>query len=448
MSLRPVFFPRCAAAITAAICLSVLSVPSHATDIRKVVSGKGIVAWFVQDKSVPLIAMSFAFRNAGSATDPDGKEGLAEMASGLLDEGAGGMKSQEFQRSLEDIAAQMSFGAGRDSFSGRLRTLSAERGKAFDLLKLALNAPRFDQEPVERVRSQILASLRRSKENPRRISGELWSNTVFPNHPYSKRANGTDKTVAGLTIADLKGFVKKRFSRDRLVIGVVGDISEVELKQRLDSVFGDLPATGPRFEIPDVKAAGAGKTLIVRKPIPQSVVILGQAGIKRNDPDWYKALLVTRVFGGGGLSSRLYEEIREKRGLAYSVYAYLSPMEHSGLIAGGVATQNARAAESIAVIRAEWKKLAEKGITAKELATAKAYLNGSFPLRLGSSRGIANMLVGIQISDLGMNYIKERPAIINAVTLEEANRVARRLFRASDLTVVVVGDPKGLEATP
>lgn len=421
-----------------------IAMPVYAVEIRKVVSEKGIVAWFVPDKSVPLIAMSFAFRNAGSATDPDGKEGLAEMASSLLDEGAGDLKSQDFQRALEDIAAQLSFGAGRDSFSGRLRTLSAERGKAFNLLRLALNAPRFDDKPVERVRSQILASLRQSVENPRRISGQLWSKTVFAGHPYSKLSDGTDKTVAGLTAKDLKSFVHERFSRNRLIIGVVGDISEQELKSRLDSVFGDLPATGPKFDISETIPKGAGKTLIVRKPIPQSVVILGHAGIKRDDPDWYTALLVTRVFGGGGLSSRLYEEIREKRGLAYSVYAYLSPMEHSGLIAGGVATQNARAAESIAVIRAEWKKLAEKGITAKELATAKTYLNGSFPLRLGSSRGIANMLVGIQVSDLGMDYIEKRPSIINAITLKEANRVAGRLFRADDLTVVIVGDPKGI----
>ena len=391
MTLRTLYRGIVPAVALAALSLAVLAAPVQATEIRKIVTGKGIVAWFVPDKSVPLIAFSFAFRNAGSATDPDGKEGLAEMASGLLDEGAGDMESQDFQRALENIAAQMSFSAGRDSFSGRLRTLTAER------------------------------------------------------HPYSKPSDGTEKTVAALTTDDLKSFVRGRFSRDRLVIGVVGDITEQELKTRLDSVFGDLPATGPKFDIAETTPAGSGKTLIVRKQIPQSVIVLGHAGIKRDDPDWYKALLVTRVFGGGGLSSRLYEEVREKRGLAYSVYAYLSPMEHSGLVAAGVATQNARAAESVSVIRAEWKKLSEKGITAKELETAKTYLNGSFPLRLGSSRGIANMLVGIQMSDLGMDYIRKRPSIIDSITLKEANRVARRLFREKDLTVVIVGDPKGME---
>jgi zinc protease len=433
--------------VNAAFAVGVLASANtlHAMDIRKVISDKGIVAWFVPDKSVPLVAMSFAFRNAGSATDPDGKEGLAEMTSSLLDEGAGEMESQAFQRALEDIAAQISFSAGRDTFTGQLRTLTAEREKAFDLLRLALNAPRFDEAPVKRIQSQMLASLRQQVKNPRKISGRLWSETVFPGHPYSKPSDGTEKTVATLTADDLKSFIRDRFSRDRLIIGVVGDISEEELKRRLDSVFGDLPATGRKFAIPETAPAGKGKTLIVRKQIPQSMVILGHAGIKRDDADWYAALLVTRIFGGGGLSSRLFEEIREKRGLAYSVYAYLSPMEHSALLAGGVATQNARAAESLSVFRAEWQKLAETGVTAKELETAKTYMNGSFPLRLGSSRGIAGMLVSIQISDLGMDYIKKRPSLINAISLDEANRVAKRLYKADDLTVVIVGDPEGID---
>ncbi len=433
--------------VIAAVAVGILAPVKtlHAMDIRKVVSDKGIVAWFVPDTSVPLVAMSFAFRNAGSATDPDGKEGLAAMSSALLDEGAGELKSQTFQRALEEIAAQMSFSAGRDTFTGALRTLTAERAKAFDLLRLALNAPRFDDVPVKRIQSQMLASLRQQSKNPRKISGRLWSETVFPGHPYSKPSGGTEKTVATLTADDMKSFIRERFSRDRLIIGVVGDISEEELKQRLDSVFGDLPAQGPKFAIPEIKPAGGGKTLIVRKQIPQSIVVLGHAGLKRADPDWYAALLVTRIFGGGGLSSRLYAEIREKRGLAYSVYAYLSPMEHSALLAGGVATQNARTAESLSVIRAEWRKVAEQGITAKELEIAKTYMNGSFPLRLGSSRGIANMLVGIQISDLGMDYIKQRPSLIDSISLDDANRVAKRLYNADDLTVVIVGDPKGID---
>ena len=438
---------RIGAGIAALLSVLTFAVTVQATEIRKVVSEKGIVAWFVPDQSVPLIAVNFVFRGAGSSTDPDGREGLAEMSSALLDEGAGDIGSADFQRRLEEIAAQMSFSAGRDHYSGRLRTLSAERDQAFDLLRLALSRPRFDEKPVERIRGQLIASLRQNAENPRRISGRAWSETVFSGHPYSRPASGTEKTLAAVSRSDLQAFVEQRFTRNRLVIGVVGDISEAELKQRLDQVFGDLPQSGPSFNVPEVQPSGAGETVVIQKPIPQSVVIVGQAGIKREDSDWYAALLVTRIFGGGGLSSRLYEEVREKRGLAYSVYAYLSPMEKSALIVGGVATQNARAGESLDVIKAEWDRLGKKGITAEELRDAKTYSNGSFPLRLGSSRGIAGLLVGMQISDLSMDYIETRPSFINAVTLEDANRVARRLYDADKLTAIVVGEPKGISPT-
>ena len=435
-------------AIFIAGVMLVATAPLQAFEIREVVSKKGIVAWLVHDNSVPLITLSFVFRGTGSATDPDGKEGTGDMVSSLLDEGAGDTNSADFQRELEEIAARMSFSAGRDHFSGRMKTLTSEKDTAFRLLKLALTSPRFDEKPVERIRSRMLASLRQQAENPRRISGRLWNRTVFGDHPYSKPGGGTEETVSKISRTDLKSFVRDRFTRNRLLIGIVGDIGEAELARRLDEVFGGLPETGPELDIPEIVPSGTGRTIVVKKPIPQSVVVLGQKGIKRADPDWYAALLVTRIFGGGGLSSRLFEEVREKRGLAYSVYVYLSPMERSAIIGGSVATQNARVAETLHVILAEWRKLSEKGITKKELKDAKTYLNGSFPLRLGSSREVANLLVSIQVSKLGMNYIKRRSSLINGVTLAHANRVARSLYNADDLTVIVVGDPDGVVSSP
>lgn len=430
------------------VALIFVPVGAHAIDIRRVVSEKGIEAWFVPDRSVPVVALSFAFRGAGAATDPAGKEGIAEMVTGLLDEGAGDLASQDYQRAVEEIAAQISFDAGRDHFFGRLRTLSAERDRAFELMRIAINAPRFDAKPIERVRGQILAGLQHQAENPQQIGGEAWRNIVFAGHPYARPTEGTAESVSRIAADDLRTFVAERFSRDRLIVGVVGDISEAELRTRLDELFGALPAKGRAFEIPEIAPKGAGVTKVIEKQIPQSLIVLGHAGIKRSNPDWYAATLITRVFGGGGLTSRLYEEVREKRGLAYSVYAYLNPMAHSAVIAGGTATQNARAGESLDVIRAEWRKLAEKGISATELAEAKDYANGSFPLRLGSSRRIANILVGVQLSRLDIGYLSRRPEIINAVTLEEANRVARELFHADKLTVVVVGKPNGIASTP
>lgn len=446
--MRPSFLRAVATVCGLAICAVLIASPAGAVDIRRLVTDKGIKVWFVEDKSVPLIALSFTFEGAGAATEPDGKEGLAEMTTALLDEGAGDLDSQAYHRAVEDIAMRMSFDSGMDNVFGRMVTLRAEREKAFELLRKALVEPRFDAEPVMRVRNQMLAGLRQQEQDPDYIGRRLWLETVFAGHPYSRPSEGTKESLAKIGPDDLRGFVRDRFGRDRLIVGVVGDISEAELKTRIDALFGGLPEKSKTYDIPDISPRGAGKTQVARLPIPQSQIAFGHEGIKREDPDWYAAYLVTRILGGGGLSSRLYEQVREKRGLAYSVYAYLNPMDHVAMVGGGTATQNARAGESLDVIRAEWRRIAENGVTAEELRDAKTYANGSFPLRLGSSKQIADMLVAIQLSDLGTGYIDKRPELINAVTLEKANKVASYLFKPDKLTVVVVGDPKGIEPSP
>lgn len=430
------------------LLVAALPFPAASVDIQRIVSGKGIAAWFVHDRSVPLIALSFAFRGAGWSSDPDGKEGLADMATALLDEGAGDIDSQSFQRALEETAARLSFDADTDDLSGRMQTLVSERDRAFRLLRLALTAPRFDSGPVDRIRSQIVASLRVAAEDPRRIGGRLWRRAVFPRHVYGRPGAGTEESVSTISPEDLGSYARNRFGRDRLVVGVVGDISAAELKERLDEVFGDLPASAPSPEIPRIVPAAAGKTLIVRKRVPQSTMVFGHAGVARDDPDWYAALLVTEILGGGGMNSRLHEAVRNKRGLAYSVYAYLNPLDRAALVAGGVATRNARAGEALETVRAEWRRIAGDGVTEEELRDAKTHLNGSFPLRFDSGRRIADMLVGIQLARLGIDYVDSRRRLIDSVTLEQANRVARRIFRAEDLTVVVVGDPEDIAASP
>jgi len=229
---------------------------------------------------------------------------------------------------------------------------------------------------------------------------------------------------------------------------VVGDIAPDELARRLDALFGSLPAKGARRDIAPAKPVAAGRVIVVDRAIPQSVVLFAESGIARDDPDWYAAYIVNRILGGGGFASRLTEEVREKRGLAYSVYSYLNPLDYAPLVVGGVATANARVAESLRLIRAEWRRMAESGPTEKELDAAKTYINGSFPLQFDSSRNIADMLVEIQASKLGTDYIARRPKLIDAVTLDDAKRVARRLLDADKLTVVVVGKPEGIASTP
>lgn len=420
--------------------------PAHAVKVERVVSPGGIEAWLVRDRSVPITAIEFSFRG-GAASDPVDKTGLASMAASLLDEGAGDLDSQAFQGRLEDLSIRMSFSAGLETVRGSLKTLNRNRDEAVSLLRMALNAPRFDAEAIERMRRQITAGLKRKSTDPNVLASRVWRRAVFGEHPYARPVDGTLGSVADITAQDLRDFVAERFARDNLLVGVVGDISATELAPMLDRIFGGLPATTRQAAPSDAQTASEGETYVVQMDVPQSVVVFGHQGVKRNSPDYYAAYVMNYVLGGGGFSSRLYHEVREKRGLAYSVYSYLNPMQRAALIAGGVATRNDQVAQSIAVIREEWGRMREAGPSARELADAKTFLNGSFPLRLSSTSSIARMLVAMQYHDLGIDYIDRRDDLIDAVTLDDVKRVARRLLDPEQLTVVVVGSPEKVTPT-
>ena len=419
---------------------------ARAVEVQRVVSPGGIEAWLVEDHSNPIISLDLAFQG-GAALDPAGKPGLAHMVSTLIDEGAGPLDSQSFQGTLDDRSISLRFRAGLDTFSGSLSTLTENRAKAFELLRLALTAPRFDAEPVERIRSQILSRLSREAEDPDTIASRTLRRLMFQGHPYARPTRGTEASIAAMTVEDLRGFVRTRFARDQLFIGVVGDITAEDLKALLDTTFLPLPAEAAPFTVPEAAAANAGDIVVIERNIPQSVVAIGQGGIKRDDPDYYAAYVVNYILGGGGFSSRLVEEVREKRGLAYSVYSYLGPLDYGSLVAAGTATQNERVGESISLIRAEWARMAEEGPSAEELEQAKRFLTGSFPLRFSSSGSIAGMLVGMQLEELGIDYLDERNSFIEAVDLATAKRVAKELYRSDDLTMVVVGAPQGVTPT-
>jgi zinc protease len=427
----------------ASILVLLAILPARAVEVQRVVSPGGIEAWLVEDHSNPIISMDIAFPGGASA-DPAGKEGLAHMVSGLLDEGAGDLDSQAFQRRLAELSIRLSFDAGLDTFRGTVRTLKDNQDTAFDLLRLALTAPRFDEEPVGRIRSQIRVQLERDSESPNRIAGRALRESMFPGHPYARPVRGTLESLPAITVEDMRRFVADRLAREVLKIAVVGDITAEELAVRLDDTFRALPEHAAPFAVADIVPQADGEVVVIERDLPQSVVVFGHAGIKRDDPDFYAAYIVNHILGGGSFNSRLFEEVREKRGLAYGVHSYLHPLEHAGLAMGSVATQNARAKESLEVIRLEWRRMSESGPTREELDDAKTYLTGSYPLRFSSTGSIAGMLLGIQLDDLGIDYVNVRNDLIAKVTLEDAKRVAAGLLRADDLTFVVVGKPDGV----
>lgn len=421
--------------------------PAAAMDIQRVHSPSGVEAWLIEDHTNPIVAMKFYFRG-GSALDPGEKQGLARMAAGLLDEGAGDLDRGAFQGRLDALSITLRFSAERDSFGGEIRTLSETRETAFDLMRLALTAPRFDSEPVERIRGQILADLRQKSERPGDIADNALYRTLFPDHSYGWPDDGTEAGVKAVTVADLRGFARRRLGRDNLLIGVVGDVRADELATLLERTFASLPAHASPWELKEVQPGAAGGLEVIGKAIPQSAITFAQKGLKRDDPDYYAAYVLNHILGGGGFTSRIYDEVREKRGLAYSVHTTLLPFAHAGLLTGAAGTANVGVSETLKVVREEWRRMAESGVTPEELADAKLYLTGSFPLRFSSSTRIAAILAATQFERLGIDYLDRRNALIEAVTLEQVNDVARRLLDPEALTFVVVGKPEGVESRP
>jgi len=428
----------------AAVAIALAPAPASATNIERVVSPGGIEAWLVREPSLPLIAMNFAFLG-GANQDPNEKPGVANMVAAMLDEGAGELNDSAFQRRLEETAFEMRFSVTRDYFYGAARMLRDKQDESLDLLRLALTKPRFDAHAIARIHGQTLAGLRRESTNPTTIATRTWWRRAFANHAYGRPSGGTLESVPTITADDIRGYAKRVLTRSTLKVSVVGDIDAASLGKALDRVFGDLPATGELTPIPERPLDAAGRRVVSQLDVPQSVVLMGGVGLSRKDSDFIPAFVVNHILGGGSFTSRLYDEVRDKRGLAYGVYSYLLPLRHSALFMVSTQASAERTAEAVELIESLVRRMAEDGPTEDELAKAKSYLKGSYALNFDTSAKIANLLLQVQLDDLGIDYIERRNGLIDAVTIADAKRAAKRLAE-SGLFVTVVGRPKGLES--
>jgi zinc protease len=434
-----------ATALAAAVALTFAVPASAASKIEPIVSPGGIKAWLVREPSVPMIAMDFAF-GGGANADPADKPGVGNMVSSLLDEGAGDLDARTVQERLEARAIQIHFSSGRDHFRGSFTTLSANLDEATELLRLALTAPRFEPEPIERIRGQVLAQLRRGTTSPNDISNKQWWGTAFPGHPYGRPNSGTLESVPQINADDLKGYVSHVFAREPLTIGIVGDIDAERAGLLIDKVFGGLPGKATLAAVPDMAIRALGTRLVVDMDVPQTVIQWGGPGLARKDPDFFTAYVLNHILGAGSHTSRLYREVREVRGLAYGIRTSLLWFEHAAVLSGATATRSDRAREALTLIEEQIKRLAEEGPTQDELDKAKAYLKGAYAIAFDTSNKIAGQLVQNQLDDLGIDYPERRGAMIDAVTLAEAKRVARRLLDHG-LLVSVVGRAQGFNKT-
>jgi zinc protease len=426
----------------AAFAFAAAAPAASAMNIEKIVSPSGISAWLVQERAVPLVALNYAFRG-GTSQDAADKSGAANLAADTLDEGAGDLDSKAFHERMENHAIELAFQVGRDEFHGSLRALTEHREEAFDLLALALNKPNFTADAVERVRRQELSGLRRETTNPNNISSREWWQTAFPGHPYGRETKGTLETVPKITADDLRDYVRRVFARNDLTITIVGDVDAKTAGELIDRAFAKLPAKNDLKPIPDATPKGLGRRIVTQLDVPQAVVTFGGLGLERKDPDFMAGYIVNHILGGGSFSSRLYKEVREKRGLAYGVSDSLVWFKHAAIVLGGTATRADKTAEALDIIQRETKRMAEQGPTPDELAAAKSYLKGAYALSLDTSGKIAAQLTQIQLDKLGIDYIEKRSAMIDGVTIADAKRVAKRLY-GGGMLVSVAGRPKGL----
>ena len=415
--------------------------------IERVTSPGGIEAWLSESHANPLVAIRFAFRG-GASQDPAGKEGLAYFVSAMMDEGAGPLDSVRFQERAEELAMRMDFDASRDVMLGSLQTLSENRDEVFDLMRLVLSEPRFDEDAIERVRAQILASLKFDENDPETVAALAWDRLAFQDHPYGRPIKGTKESIASITRADLEDYVRRVFARDKLLISAVGDIGAATLGKELDRMFGALPAKSELVTVAEATPPLGPTREVIEMDVPQSVAQFGHKGIGRKDEAFVPAYVLNYIIGGGGFSSRLMEEVREKRGLAYSVYSNLYPYEHGAVFIGNVATKNEAVGQSLQVIEDELKRLAEQGPTEQEFEDGKAYLTGAYALRFETSSSIANQLLWIQIEDLGIDYVNKRNVLVDAVSMDDIKRVAKRLIEADRLITTIVGKPVAPPVVP
>jgi len=433
-----------AALLIAALCLPAAA---GAVDIKVVTTTLGLKAWLVQDKSAPAVSLSFSFAS-GTASDPAGQSGVTNLMATLLTDGAGSLSSQAFRQRQEDLAASLGFSASLDRLGGTLRVLSANREEGFELLRMALTQPRFDADMIEQRRSQIIASLNQANQRPGSVAARTLMEAEFAGHPYANDPDGTPDDLKKLTAQNFKQRAAALLIRSGLIVAAVGDIDEKDLARLLDRAFGSLPQGTPLPMPPEWKPPVKARTIVVERPVPQSTVLMALPGVARDDPDWYAALIMNHILGGGGQQSRLFHEVREKRGLAYGASSSLRVYKRAALLVISTASANERVGEAIRVVRAELARLRLEGPTELELADAKTYLAGALALSLDSSGAIAGLLHSMQADNLAPDHLTKRGALIAAVKIDDVRRLARRLLRDEAVTTVVVGKPVGITADP
>lgn len=408
-------------------------------DVQVVTSPGGVTAWLVVEPHVPIIAMEMAWRG-GATNEPRGRDGAGWVLAYMMNEGAGKLDTTEYGARMQDLNMEFACGVWTDWTTCSLSTLKETADESFDMVRMALAEPRFDRAPFDRAKRELTVSLKQGEANPKTLAGRAMNDALIPGHPYARHA--TPETVDRVSRADIRSLKQTLMTKDRLLVVVVGDITAEELRPKLDEVFGVLPAGAPLPPLPDAIARPApSQPVVTLLAQPQTLVMFSGPGLRREDPDFFAAYLLNYILGGGALSSRLSDDLREKRGLTYGVATGLSLQTHFWRWTGSTSIQNDKADEAVALIRDNIGRLAREGPTQKELDDAKAYVTGAFPLAFDSNARIARNLLGFWQDNLSADYVEERNGYFEAVTLEDVKRVAATYMKPEAFAFVMVGQP-------
>ena len=410
-----------------------------AVDIQEIETSKGIKAWLVEDHSNPILALQIYFIG-GSINDPTDKEGSVYMMMGLLEEGADDLDAVGFQVEVEELGADFEFNAYKEAVSVSAQMITENLEPSVELLRKALEQPSFDPEPLERVRGQILTNIEFDESDPEEIAWDVFTDIMFGDHPLHQKREGDESSISNLTQEDIIAAHQNTLVRGNIMVGAAGDITAAQLSNLLDNLLGGLTEK----ELPEVPALSLpqeGKVEVIDFPTPQAEIVFGHRGLSRDHPDFLLAYVLNEVFGRSGFNSRLQKKLRVELGLTYGIGTYLSTYQTGGLVVGSMATANQTVNEALNAIRKEWDRIASEGITQEELDTIKMYLKGSYPLRFKTNESISGILAGMQLDNMPASYVKNRNEMIEAIKLEDINRVAKYLFRPEELVFVIVGQP-------
>ena len=417
-----------------------LSKNSDAIQFESLETKNGIKFWLIEDKALPLVSISFSFKG-GSILDPVGKSGVTNLMTSLLDEGTQNFTASEYRLFKRENGIKISFSTSKERIEGTFQVVKPRLQEGFYLLHESINKAKFPINEIKKVKSQVEASIKIDNSNISTIASNKFNKFFFKDKLIGRNTKGSLETLGNISRDDIQTIYRSSFIKNRLVIGISGDIEPNLAKKYVDYVFGDLPSKKFINPISMLEDLNKGMEIIEMKT-PQTTVVFGQKGLGRKDKEYFAARVINYVLGGGGFQSRLYKEIREANGLVYSIYSYLLPYEYAGVIVGGFQTRNQNVGKTIEKVKTEWNRIKTEGITKIELQNAKTYYKGSFSRNFTSTLSIASLLMIVQYYDLGEDYFDKRDLIIDNLKLNELNNLAKNLFDSETLFFMIVGEPK------